>query len=221
MTVIDRQPGPAQRDPPSARPTPGRFLPAIGALGARRDCRWKAIKWMFQRHAPLAESVAGGTRSVTVGGCSTDAALTATPATILWRTSAVWFLAEYKPDLPARCCRATPTGIRVLKGARAGRCSCSVPPNSIKCHLATLAVLEDAGVPYRAAGSEASVGGGGASALAEVGVATSGPAACVCQMMKPANLSAVYHPVWRRWRNLATRRRDLPLQPPQWMRAAA
>lgn len=33
VTVIDRQPGPAER------PTPGRFLPAMRRPGRRRGCR--------------------------------------------------------------------------------------------------------------------------------------------------------------------------------------
>ena len=82
VTVIDRESGPAlETSAANAGKSPG-LRCAVGGPGVPL----KAIKWMFQRHAPLAISLDG--TQFQLSGCGRCCA-TATPATI-WKTKGAW-----------------------------------------------------------------------------------------------------------------------------------
>ncbi len=139
VTVIDRQPGPAEETQRGQRRAD--FSRLCGAWAAP-GVPLKAIKWMFQRHAPLAIGLDGTSFQLMerqmLRNCDTRH--------YMENKGRMVRLAEYSRDCLKRC--ATPPAFS-MKGARAGRCSCSVPPNSMKMPPATSRVLEDAGVPYQ------------------------------------------------------------------------
>lgn len=56
VTVIDRQPGPAEE---TSAANAGQISPGYAAPWAAPGVPLKAIKWMFQRHAPLAIGLDG------------------------------------------------------------------------------------------------------------------------------------------------------------------
>ena len=83
VTVIDRESGPALE---TSAANAGQISPGYAAPWAAPGVPLKAIKWMFQRHAPLAISLDG--TQFQLSGCGRCCA-TAIPATT-WKTKGAW-----------------------------------------------------------------------------------------------------------------------------------
>ena len=128
VTVIDRQPGPAEE---TSAANAGQISPGYAAPWAAPGVPLKAIKWMFQRHAPLAIGLDGTSFQLKwmwqmLRNCDTRH--------YMENKGRMVRLAEYSRDC-LKALRDT-TGIQ-YEGRQAGRCSCSVPPNSMKMPPAT------------------------------------------------------------------------------------
>ncbi len=129
VTVIDRQPGPALE---TSAANAGQISPGYAAPWAAPGVPLKAIKWMFQRHAPLAIRLDGSSFQLSwmwqmLKNCNTEHYMT--------NKGRMVRLAEYSRD----CIKALrqETGIQ-YEGRRAARCSCSAPNNSSKTQRKTL-----------------------------------------------------------------------------------
>lgn len=83
VTVIDREPGAALE---TSAANAGQISPGYAAPWAAPGVPLKAIKWMFQRHAPLAVRL-DGTQFQLKWMCKCY--VTATPATT-WKTKGGW-----------------------------------------------------------------------------------------------------------------------------------
>ncbi len=123
VTVIDRESGPALE---TSAANAGQISPGYAAPWAAPGVPLKAIKWMFQRHAPLAISLDGTQFQLKwmwqmLRNCDTRH--------YMENKGRMVRLAEYSRD----CLKAlrSSTGIE-YEGRRAAHFSCSVPRNSTK-----------------------------------------------------------------------------------------
>ena len=183
VTVIDRQPGPAEE---TSAANAGQISPGYAAPWAAPGVPLKAIKWMFQRHAPLAIGLDGTQFQLKwmwqmLRNCDTRH--------YMENKGRMVRLAEYSRDC-LKALRET-TGIQ-YEGRQGGTLQLFRTEKQYENATRDIAVLEEAGVPYQLLE---------ANRLREVEPALaviSGPAACACQTMKPA-IANFSPPVWRRW----------------------
>lgn len=140
VTVIDRQPGPAEE---TSAANAGQISPGYAAPWAAPGVPLKAIKWMFQRHAPLAIGLDG------------------TPFQLKWmwqmlrncdtrhymeNKGRMVRLAEYSRD----CLKALreSTGIQ-YEGRQGGTLQLFRTDKQFENATRDIAVLQEAGVPYQ------------------------------------------------------------------------
>lgn len=140
VTVIDRQPGPAQE---TSAGNAGQISPGYAAPWAAPGVPLKAIKWMFQRHAPLAISLDGTSSQLKwmwqmLRNC--DARHYAENKGRMVR------LAEYSRDC-LKLLRET-TGIQ-YEGRQGGTLQLFRTAAQYENATRDIAVLQDAGVPYQ------------------------------------------------------------------------
>jgi D-amino-acid dehydrogenase len=133
VTVIDREPGPALE---TSAANAGQISPGYAAPWAAPGVPLKAIKWMFQRHAPLAISLDGTQFQLKwmwqmLRNCDTRH--------YMENKGRMVRLAEYSRDC-LKALRAS-TGIE-YEGRQGERCSCSVRHNSMKTPPAILPCLK-------------------------------------------------------------------------------
>lgn len=140
VTVIDRQPGPALE---TSAANAGQISPGYAAPWAAPGVPLKAIKWMFQHHAPLAIHLDGSSFQLRwmwqmLKNC--DAAHYMTNKARMVR------LAEYSRD----CIKALrqETGIQ-YEGRQKGTLQLFRTEKQFENAAKDIAVLEDAGVPYK------------------------------------------------------------------------
>lgn len=127
VTVIDRQPGPAEE---TSAANAGQISPGYAAPWAAPGVPLKAIKWMFQRHAPLAIGLDGTQFQLKwmwqmLRNCDTRH--------YMENKGRMVRLAEYSRDC-LKALRET-TGIQ-YEGRQGAPCSFSAPKNSMKTPLA-------------------------------------------------------------------------------------
>lgn len=140
VTVIDRQPGPAME---TSAANAGQISPGYAAPWAAPGVPLKAIKWMFQRHAPLAVRLDGSSFQLRwmwqmLKNCNTKHYLT--------NKGRMVRLAEY-----SRYCikmLRQETGIR-YEGRQGGTLQLFRTQQQFENASKDIAVLEDAGVPYK------------------------------------------------------------------------
>jgi D-amino-acid dehydrogenase len=140
VTVIDRQSGPAQE---TSAGNAGQISPGYAAPWAAPGVPLKAIKWMFQRHAPLAISLDGTSSQLKwmwqmLRNC--DARHYAENKGRMVR------LAEYSRDC-LKLLRET-TGIQ-YEGRQGGTLQLFRTAAQYENATRDIAVLQDAGVPYQ------------------------------------------------------------------------
>ncbi|MGE6888345.1 D-amino acid dehydrogenase, partial [Serratia bockelmannii] len=140
VTVIDRQPGPALE---TSAANAGQISPGYAAPWAAPGVPLKAIKWMFQRHAPLAIRLDGSSFQLNwmwqmLKNCNTEHYMT--------NKGRMVRLAEYSRD----CIKALrqETGIQ-YEGRQGGTLQLFRTQQQFENAAKDIAVLEDAGVPYR------------------------------------------------------------------------
>ncbi|MFC0225800.1 D-amino acid dehydrogenase [Serratia aquatilis] len=140
VTVIDRQPGPALE---TSAANAGQISPGYAAPWAAPGVPLKAIKWMFQRHAPLAVRLDGSSFQLRwmwqmLKNCNTTHYMT--------NKGRMVRLAEYSRD----CIKALreETGIQ-YEGRQGGTLQLFRTPQQFENAAKDIAVLEDAGVPYK------------------------------------------------------------------------
>ncbi len=140
VTVIDRQPGPALE---TSAANAGQISPGYAAPWAAPGVPLKAIKWMFQRHAPLAIRFDGSSFQLNwmwqmLKNCNTEHYMT--------NKGRMVRLAEYSRD----CIKALrqETGIQ-YEGRQGGTLQLFRTQQQFENAAKDIAVLEDAGVPYR------------------------------------------------------------------------
>lgn len=140
VTVIDRQPGPAME---TSAANAGQISPGYAAPWAAPGVPLKAIKWMFQRHAPLAIRLDGSSFQLRwmwqmLRNCDT--------AHYMTNKGRMVRLAEYSRD----CIKALrqETGIQ-YEGRQGGTLQLFRTPQQFENAAKDIAVLEDAGVPYK------------------------------------------------------------------------
>ncbi|KFK94444.1 MULTISPECIES: D-amino acid dehydrogenase [unclassified Serratia (in: enterobacteria)] len=140
VTVIDRQPGPAME---TSAANAGQISPGYAAPWAAPGVPLKAIKWMFQRHAPLAIRLDGSSFQLRwmwqmLRNCDT--------AHYMTNKGRMVRLAEYSRD----CIKALrqETGIQ-YEGRQGGTLQLFRTPQQFENAAKDIAVLEDAGVPYQ------------------------------------------------------------------------
>ncbi|AJI96230.1 ketopantoate reductase PanE/ApbA family protein [Yersinia ruckeri] len=140
VTVIDRQPGPAQE---TSAANAGQISPGYAAPWAAPGVPLKAIKWMFQRHAPLAVRLDGSSFQLRwmwqmLKNCSTSHYMT--------NKSRMVRLAEYSRD----CLKdlREDTGIQ-YEGRQGGTLQLFRTAQQFDSATKDIAVLTDAGVPYQ------------------------------------------------------------------------
>ncbi|OZT16245.1 D-amino acid dehydrogenase, partial [Serratia marcescens] len=140
VTVIDRQPGPALE---TSAANAGQISPGYAAPWAAPGVPLKAIKWMFQRHAPLAIRLDGSSFQLSwmwqmLKNCNTEHYMT--------NKGRMVRLAEYSRD----CIKALrqETGIQ-YEGRQGGTLQLFRTQQQFENAAKDIAVLEDAGVPYR------------------------------------------------------------------------
>ncbi|CAM3476515.1 MULTISPECIES: D-amino acid dehydrogenase [Yersinia] len=140
VTVIDRQSGPAQE---TSAGNAGQISPGYAAPWAAPGVPLKAIKWMFQRHAPLAIRLDGSSFQLRwmwqmLKNCSTSHYMT--------NKSRMVRLAEYSRD----CLKdlREDTGIQ-YEGRQGGTLQLFRTQQQFDNAAKDMAVLEDAGVPYQ------------------------------------------------------------------------
>ncbi|WP_338858264.1 D-amino acid dehydrogenase [Serratia marcescens] len=157
VTVIDRQPGPALE---TSAANAGQISPGYAAPWAAPGVPLKAIKWMFQRHAPLAIRLDGSSFQLNwmwqmLKNCNTEHYMT--------NKGRMVRLAEYSRD----CIKALrqETGIQ-YEGRQGGTLQLFRTQQQFENAAKDIAVLEDAGVPYKLL--EASQLGSVEPALAQV-----------------------------------------------------
>ncbi|MGO2369471.1 MAG: D-amino acid dehydrogenase [Serratia sp. (in: enterobacteria)] len=140
VTVIDRQPGPAME---TSAANAGQISPGYAAPWAAPGVPLKAIKWMFQRHAPLAVRLDGSSFQLSwmwqmLKNCNTEHYMT--------NKGRMVRLAEYSRD----CIKALrqETGIQ-YEGRQGGTLQLFRTQQQFESAAKDIAVLEDAGVPYK------------------------------------------------------------------------
>ncbi|MNG74738.1 D-amino acid dehydrogenase small subunit [compost metagenome] len=140
VTVIDRQPGPAME---TSAANAGQISPGYAAPWAAPGVPLKAIKWMFQRHAPLAVRLDGSSFQLSwmwqmLKNCDTSHYMT--------NKGRMVRLAEYSRD----CIKALrqETGIQ-YEGRQGGTLQLFRTQQQFENAAKDIAVLEDAGVPYK------------------------------------------------------------------------
>lgn len=123
VTVIDREPGAALE---TSAANAGQISPGYAAPWAAPGVPLKAIKWMFQRHAPLAVRLDGTQFQLKwmwqmLRNCDTSH--------YMENKGRMVRLAEYSRD----CLKALRAETNIqYEGRQGGRCNCSVPNNSMK-----------------------------------------------------------------------------------------
>ncbi|MDU2882406.1 MAG: D-amino acid dehydrogenase, partial [Enterobacter sp.] len=157
VTVIDRESGPALE---TSAANAGQISPGYAAPWAAPGVPLKAIKWMFQRHAPLAISLDGTQFQLKwmwqmLRNCDTRH--------YMENKGRMVRLAEYSRDC-LKALRAS-TGIE-YEGRQGGTLQLFRTEQQYENATRDIAVLEDAGVPYQLL--EASQLGQVEPALAEV-----------------------------------------------------
>ncbi|AHG22341.1 amino acid dehydrogenase [Chania multitudinisentens RB-25] len=140
VTVIDRQAGPALE---TSAANAGQISPGYAAPWAAPGVPLKAIKWMFQRHAPLAIRLDGSSFQLRwmwqmLKNCDT--------AHYMTNKGRMVRLAEYSRD----CIKALrqETGIQ-YEGRQGGTLQLFRTQQQFENAAKDIAVLEDAGVPYK------------------------------------------------------------------------
>lgn len=140
VTVIDRQPGPALE---TSAANAGQISPGYAAPWAAPGVPLKAIKWMFQRHAPLAIRLDGSSFQLRwmwqmLRNCDTSHYMT--------NKGRMVRLAEYSRD----CIKALrqETSIQ-YEGRQGGTLQLFRTQQQFESAAKDIAVLEDAGVPYQ------------------------------------------------------------------------
>ncbi|CAI1495738.1 Sarcosine oxidase subunit beta [Serratia quinivorans] len=140
VTVIDRQPGPAME---TSAANAGQISPGYAAPWAAPGVPLKAVKWMFQRHAPLAVRLDGSSFQLSwmwqmLKNCNTEHYMT--------NKGRMVRLAEYSRD----CIKALrqETGIQ-YEGRQGGTLQLFRTQQQFESASKDIAVLEDAGVPYK------------------------------------------------------------------------
>ncbi len=139
VTVIDRQDGPAQE---TSAGNAGQISPGYAAPWAAPGVPLKAIKWMFQRHAPLAIRLDGSSLQLRwmwqmLRNCDTSHYMV--------NKSRMVRLAEYSRDC-LKDLRAA-TGIQ-YEGRQGGTLQLFRTEQQFDNAAKDIAVLDDAGVPY-------------------------------------------------------------------------
>ncbi|MFJ3456006.1 D-amino acid dehydrogenase [Scandinavium goeteborgense] len=140
VTVIDREPGPALE---TSAANAGQISPGYAAPWAAPGVPLKAIKWMFQRHAPLAISLDGTSTQLKwmwqmLRNCDTRH--------YMENKGRMVRLAEYSRD----CLMALrdSTGIE-YEGRQGGTLQLFRTEQQYENATRDIAVLQDAGVPYQ------------------------------------------------------------------------
>ncbi|NWA43107.1 D-amino acid dehydrogenase [Pseudomonas reactans] len=140
VTVIDRQAGPAEE---TSAGNAGQISPGYAAPWAAPGVPLKAIKWMFQRHAPLAIRLDGSSFQLKwmwqmLRNCNMDHYQT--------NKSRMVRLAEYSRD----CLKTLreETGIQ-YEGRQGGTLQLFRTAQQFESASKDIAVLEEAGVPYQ------------------------------------------------------------------------
>ncbi|MFZ1872354.1 MAG: D-amino acid dehydrogenase [Chania sp.] len=140
VTVIDRQAGPAME---TSAANAGQISPGYAAPWAAPGVPLKAIKWMFQRHAPLAIRLDGSSFQLRwmwqmLRNCDT--------AHYMTNKGRMVRLAEYSRD----CIKMLrqETGIQ-YEGRQGGTLQLFRTQQQFENAAKDIAVLEDAGVPYK------------------------------------------------------------------------
>lgn len=140
VTVIDRQSGPALE---TSAANAGQISPGYAAPWAAPGVPLKAIKWMFQRHAPLAVRLDGSSFQLRwmwqmLKNCNT--------AHYMTNKGRMVRLAEYSRD----CIKALreETGIQ-YEGRQGGTLQLFRTQQQFESATKDIAVLENAGVPYK------------------------------------------------------------------------
>ncbi|MBU9867385.1 D-amino acid dehydrogenase [Rahnella aceris] len=140
VTVIDRQSGPAEE---TSAGNAGQISPGYAAPWAAPGVPVKAVKWMFQKHAPLAIRLDGTQFQLKwmwqmLRNCNMDHYQT--------NKSRMVRLAEYSRD----CMKALreDTGIQ-YEGRQGGTLQLFRTAQQFESAAKDIAVLEDAGVPYQ------------------------------------------------------------------------
>ncbi|HEI8864793.1 D-amino acid dehydrogenase [Serratia sp. AKBS12] len=140
VTVIDRQSGPAME---TSAANAGQISPGYAAPWAAPGVPLKAIKWMFQRHAPLAIRLDGSSFQLNwmwqmLKNCNVSHYMT--------NKGRMVRLAEYSRD----CIKALrqETGIQ-YEGRQGGTLQLFRTQQQYENAAKDIAVLEDAGVPYK------------------------------------------------------------------------
>nr|WP_200550686.1 D-amino acid dehydrogenase [Kosakonia sp. LAM2021] len=140
VTVIDRQSGPAQE---TSAGNAGQISPGYAAPWAAPGVPLKAIKWMFQRHAPLAISLDGTSSQLKwmwqmLRNCDTRH--------YMENKGRMVRLAEYSRDC-LKLLREN-TGIQ-YEGRQGGTLQLFRTAEQYENATRDIAVLQDAGVPYQ------------------------------------------------------------------------
>lgn len=140
VTVIDRQPGPAQE---TSAGNAGQISPGYAAPWAAPGVPLKAIKWMFQRHAPLAISLDGSPSQLKwmwqmLRNCDTRH--------YMQNKGRMVRLAEYSRDCLKQLREST--GIQ-YEGRQGGTLQLFRTAEQYENATRDIAVLKDAGVPYQ------------------------------------------------------------------------
>lgn len=140
VTVIDREPGPALE---TSAANAGQISPGYAAPWAAPGVPLKAIKWMFQRHAPLAVRLDGTQFQLKwmwqmLRNCDTSH--------YMENKGRMVRLAEYSRDC-LKALRAS-TGIQ-YEGRQGGTLQLFRTAQQYENATRDIAVLEDAGVPYQ------------------------------------------------------------------------
>ncbi|MDU5731272.1 MAG: D-amino acid dehydrogenase [Citrobacter freundii] len=133
VTVIDREPGPALE---TSAANAGQISPGYAAPWAAPGVPLKAIKWMFQRHAPLAVRLKWMWQMLR--NCDTSH--------YMENKGRMVRLAEYSRDC-LKALRAS-TGIE-YEGRQGGTLQLFRTAQQYENATRDIAVLEDAGVPYQ------------------------------------------------------------------------
>ncbi|MGG7446598.1 D-amino acid dehydrogenase [Kosakonia oryzendophytica] len=140
VTVIDRQPGPAQE---TSAANAGQISPGYAAPWAAPGVPLKAIKWMFQRHAPLAIRLDGTSSQLKwmwqmLRNCDTRH--------YMENKGRMVRLAEYSRDC-LKMLRET-TNVQ-YEGRQGGTLQLFRTAEQYENATRDIAVLQDAGVPYQ------------------------------------------------------------------------
>ena len=139
VTVVDRQAGPALE---TSFANAGQISPGYASPWAAPGMPLKALKWMMQKHAPLAIRL-DGTHSSAMDVAD---ARNCTPERYAVNKARMVRLAEYSRDCLHRAARRNRH--RATKAAARARCSCSARSSSSTMSASDIDVLKQYGVPY-------------------------------------------------------------------------